>query len=71
MHKTIQYSGLRYLRNTVDIINCTHSKETWVQKQNCQVRFYGKDFFFSYGSATQSQDAVTHTVQVSQNIILA
>jgi hypothetical protein len=75
MHKTIQYSTLCYLRKTVDIINCTCSKETWAQKKKCQVPFYGKDFleffFYFYDSERQSQDAVTYTVQVSQNIILA
>ena len=48
MHKPIQYSTLCYLRKTVDTINSTHSKETGVQKQNCQVRSYGKDFFFAF-----------------------
>jgi hypothetical protein len=60
MHKTVQYSTLCYLRKTVDIINCAYSKETWAQKQKCQVRFYGKNFLFSfYDSERQSQDAVT------------
>jgi hypothetical protein len=60
MHKPILYSTLCYLRKTVDIISCTYSKETWAQKQQCQVRFYGKEFLVVfYDSGRQSQDAVT------------
>jgi len=48
MHKSTHYSTLYYLRKTADTISCTYSKETWAQKQNCQVGFFGKDFLFFF-----------------------